>query len=87
MVQKSGIIDNIKGFFYWQAETDAAQTPSLWKPGFDKLYNYWQKDLPSVQKIYTFQIPLFGAKQYNDEVGVLRDYLRQLGSLYPKITT
>lgn len=87
MAQKSGIIDNIKGFFYWQAETDAAQAPSLWKPGFDKMYSYWTKDLSSVKKIYTFQIPLFGAGDYNDEVGVLRDYLRQLGSLYPKITT
>ena len=87
LAQKSGIIDNIKGFFYWQAETDAVQTPSLWKPGFDKMYKYWAKDLPSVKKIYTFQIPLFGAGEYNDEVGVLRDYLRQLGSLYSKITT
>lgn len=87
LAQKSGIIDNIKGFFYWQAETDAAQTPSLWKPGFDKMYNYWTKDLPSVKKIYTFQIPLFGAGDYNDEVGELRDYLRRLGSMFPKITT
>ncbi len=87
MAQKSGIIDHIKGFFYWQAETDAAQAPSLWKPGFDKMYSYWTKDLPSVKKIYTFQIPLFGAGDYNDEVGVLRDYLRQLGSYYAKITT
>ena len=87
MAQKSGVINNIKGFFYWQAETDAVQAPSLWKPGFDKMYNYWTKDLPSVKKIYTFQIPLFGAGEYNDEVGVLRDYLRKLGSFYPKITT
>ncbi len=87
LAQKSGIINNIKGFFYWQAETDAVQMPSLWKSGFDKMYSYWTKDLPAVKKIYTFQIPLFGAGEYNDEVGVLRDYLRQLGSLYPKITT
>lgn len=87
MAQKSGIINNVKGFFYWQAETDAAQIPSLWKPGFDQMYKFWEKDLPSVKKIYTFQIPLFGAGDYNDEVGVLRDYLRQLGSFYPKITT
>ena len=86
MAQKSGIINNIKSLFYWQAETDAAQIPSLWKPGFDQMYNFWSKDLPFVKKIYTFQIPLFGAGDYSDEVGVLRDYLRQLGSFYPKIT-
>jgi hypothetical protein len=87
MAQKSGIINNIKGFFYWQAETDAAQVPSLWKPGFEQMHSFWEKDLPNVKKIYTFQIPLFGAGEYNDEVGVLRDYLRQLGKFYPKITS
>jgi Secretion system C-terminal sorting domain len=87
MAQKSGIINHVKGFFYWQAETDAAQAPSLWKPGFEQMYNFWEKDLPTVKKIYTFQIPLFGAGEYNDEVGELRDYLRQLGKFYPKITT
>jgi hypothetical protein len=84
--QKAKVINNIKGFFYWQAETDAAQNPPLWKPGFDKLYKYLEQDFPSVKKYYTFQIPLFGAGEYNDEVGVLRDYLRQLGSFYPKVT-
>jgi Secretion system C-terminal sorting domain/Carbohydrate esterase, sialic acid-specific acetylesterase len=85
--QKAKVINNIKGFFYWQAETDAAQNPKLWKPGFDILYKYFEQDFPSVKKYYTFQIPLFGAGEYNDEVGVLRDYLRKLGDYYPKITT
>ena len=85
--KKTKLIDNIKGFFYWQAETDAVQNPSLWKPGFDQLYKYWQKDFPSVKKFYVFQIPLFGAGDYNDEVGVLRDYLRKLGEFYPKVTS
>jgi len=86
MAQKSGIINNIKGFFYWQGETDAVQDPNSWKIGFEQLYSFWEKDLPSVKKIYSFQLPLFGAGEYNDEVGVLRDYYRQLGKIYPKIT-
>ena len=86
MAQKSGVASNIKGLFYWQGETDAVQVPSLWKPGFEKMYGFWEKDLPSVKKIYTFQIPLFGAGEYNDEVGVLREYQRQLGKFFPKIT-
>jgi Secretion system C-terminal sorting domain len=86
MAQKSGIINNIKGFFYWQGETDAVQDPNYWKIGFEQLYSFWEKDLPSVKKIYSFQLPLFGAGEYNDEVGVLRDYYRQLGKIYPKIT-
>ena len=85
--KKTKLIDNIKGFFYWQAETDAAQNPTLWKPGFDQLYKYWQQDFPSVKKFYLFQIPLFGAGDYNDEVGVLRDYLRKLSEFYPKVTS
>ncbi|MES2517289.1 MAG: T9SS type A sorting domain-containing protein [Bacteroidota bacterium] len=87
LAQNAGIKDNIKGLFYWQAETDAVQNPKLWKPLFDVMYNYWLKDLPSVKKIYTFQIPLYGAGDYNDDVGELRDYLRQLGKFYPKITS
>ena len=85
--KKTKLINNIKGFFYWQAETDAAQNPVLWKPGFDQLYKHWQIDYPAVKKFYLFQIPLFGAGDYNDEVGVLRDYLRKLGDFYPKIST
>ena len=85
--KKTKLINNIKGFFYWQAETDAAQNPGLWKPGFDQLYKYWQIDYPAVKKFYLFQIPLFGAGDYNDEVGVLRDYLRKLGDFYPKVST
>ena len=85
--KKTKLIDHIKGFFYWQAETDAVQNSTLWKPGFDQLYKYWQQDFPSVKKFYLFQIPLFGAGDYNDEVGVLRDYLRKLGESYPKVTT
>ncbi|MDZ7900596.1 MAG: T9SS type A sorting domain-containing protein [Arcicella sp.] len=86
MAQKSGIVNNIKGFFYWQGETDAVQDPNYWKIGFQQLYGFWEKDLPSVKKIYSFQLPLFGAGEYNDEVGALRDYYRQLGKIYPKIT-
>lgn len=86
LTQKSGLINDIKALFYWQGETDATQDPSLWKPGFDKMYNFWLKDLPSIKKIYTLQLPLFGQEAYNEEVGVLRDYMRQLGSIYPKIT-
>ncbi|PWK26593.1 putative secreted protein (Por secretion system target) [Arcicella aurantiaca] len=85
--REAGIADNIKGLFYWQGETDAVQVPSLWKVYFDELYKFWLKDLPSVNKIYSFQLPLFGAGEYNDEVGELRDYMRQLGKIYPKITT
>ena len=84
--QKTKLINHIKGFFYWQAETDAAQNPGLWKPGFDQLYKFWQIDFPAVKKFYLFQIPLFGAGDYNDEVGVLRDYLRKLGYIYPKVS-
>lgn len=85
--QKTKLVNHIKGFFYWQAETDAAQNPGLWKPGFDQLYKFWQIDFPAVKKFYLFQIPLFGAGDYNDEVGVLRDYLRKLGDIYPKVSS
>ncbi len=87
LANEAGISDNIKGLFYWQGETDAVQAPSLWKVYFDGLYKFWLKDFPSINKIYSFQLPLFGATEYNDEVGQLRDDMRQLGKNYPKITT
>lgn len=85
--QKAKVINNIKGFFYWQAETDAVQNPALWKPGFEQIYKFWKTDFPSIKKFYVFQISLFGAGQYNDEVGVLRDYQRRLPDYFPDVTS
>lgn len=82
----SKLQDHIKGFFYWQGETDlSSPNPFIWKAGFDKLYKNLETDLPNTKQIYVFQLPIF-PDIYRDEVGIMRDYQRQLGALYPKVT-
>lgn len=86
-VTKAKLINSVKALFYWQGETEASHVPSDWKPIFDRLYHQLEEDYPSLQRYYVFQLPLFGGNAYNEEVGVMRDYQRQLGDIYPKITS
>jgi hypothetical protein len=80
--KKAGVADNIKGFFYWQGEAEAFDKPLTWKTEFDKLYNFWKIDYPSVEKFYIFQINIVGAA--NPDAGELRDFQRQIKKNYPK---
>ncbi|MEA5459810.1 sialate O-acetylesterase [Arcicella sp. LKC2W] len=80
--KKAGVLDNIKGFFYWQGEAEALDKPNVWKTEFEKLYNFWKTDFPSVGKFYIFQINILGIA--NEEAGSLRDFQRQIGKNYPK---
>lgn len=80
--------DNIKGFFYWQGEDEAARADfSGWKSGFDKLYKNLQIDLPNIQQFYVFQIPIFPVVGYYEAPGLIRNYQRLLETIYPKTTS
>ena len=80
--------NHIQGFFYWQGEGEAAFNEwMVWKAGFDKIYRNLQIDLPNIRQLYVMQIPIFPGVEYRDQAGVLRDYQRQLGSFYPKLTS
>lgn len=80
--KKSGHFDNLKGFFFWQGEAEAIDKPAVWKPEFDKLYNFWKTDYPSVGKFYIFQINITGFPF--SEAADLRDYQRQIKKIFPK---
>ena len=80
--KKAGVLDNIKGFFYWQGEAEALDKPNVWKTEFEKLYNFWKTDYPAVGKFYIFQINILGLP--NEEAGSLRDFQRQIGKNYAK---
>jgi Secretion system C-terminal sorting domain/Carbohydrate esterase, sialic acid-specific acetylesterase/Fibronectin type III domain len=80
--KKSGLADNIKGFFYWQGEAEALAKPAIWKTEFDKLYNFWKTDFPTLSKYYIFQINILGLPVA--EAGDLRDFQRQIKKNYPK---
>lgn len=80
--KKSGHFDNLKGFFFWQGEAEAIDKPNVWKPEFEKLYNFWKTDYPTVGKFYIFQINItpFPFAEAAD----LRDYQRQIKKIFPK---
>lgn len=83
--KKSGHFDNLKGFFYWQGEAEAIDKPAVWKPEFEKLYNFWKIDYPSVGKFYIFQINITGFPFA--EAADLRDYQRRIKQIFPKTET
>lgn len=80
--KKSGHFDNLKGFFFWQGEAEAIDKPNVWKPEFEKLYNFWKTDYPSLGKFYIFQINITPFPF--SEAADLRDYQRQIKKNFPK---
>ena len=83
--KKGGLADNIKGFLFWQGEAEALANPQTWKSEFDKLYALWKTDYPLIGKFYVFQINILGLP-FAEAEG-LRDFQRQIKSLYPKTET
>ena len=84
--RETGLLPSLKAIFYWQGETEASSDdPLTWAPRFDKLVQMWKEDYPMVQKIYVFQLPLFGGGPYDDRIGVLREQQRTLDRKYPII--
>ncbi len=80
--KKSGHFDNLRGFFFWQGEAEAIDKPAVWKPEFEKLYNFWKTDYPTIGKFYIFQINItpFPFAEAAD----LRDFQRQIKKIFPK---
>jgi len=80
----TGLIPFIKGIFYWQGENEAASdNPLIWLPQFEILLGYLQEDYPNVEKIYVYQLPLFGGGNYDDRIGEFREQQRTLGVKHP----
>ena len=80
--KKSGHFNDLKGFFFWQGEAEAIDKPAVWKPEFEKLYNFWKTDYPTVGKFYIFQINITPFPF--TEAADLRDYQRQIKKIFPK---
>jgi hypothetical protein len=83
--KETGLLPSLKAIFFWQGETEASSDPLTWAPRFDKLAAMWQEDYPMVEKIYVFQLPLFGGGAYDDRIGLLREQQRTLDRKYPII--
>jgi hypothetical protein len=84
--RETGLLPSLKAIFFWQGETEASSNdPLTWAPRFDKLVQMWQEDYPMVEKIYVFQLPLFGGGAYDDRIGVMREQQRTSDRKYPII--
>lgn len=82
----TGLVPFIKGIFYWQGESEASSdNPQIWLPEFEKLLGYLQEDYPNVEKIYVFQLPLFGGGPYDDRIGMFREQQRTLHVNHPVV--
>ena len=79
---KAGVLNNIKGFFFWQGEAEAFSNPTIWQGEFDKLYNFWKTDYPAVNKFYIFQVNILGVPL--PEAAELRNFQRRIKQLYAK---
>jgi Carbohydrate esterase, sialic acid-specific acetylesterase/Secretion system C-terminal sorting domain len=79
---KAGVLNNIKGFFFWQGEAEAFANPTIWQGEFDKLYNFWKTDYPAVGKFYIFQVNILGVPL--PEAADLRNFQRKIKQLYAK---
>lgn len=82
----TGLLPSLRAIFFWQGETESSSNdPLTWAPRFDKLVQMWKEDYPMVEKIYVFQLPLFGGGAYDDRIGVVREQQRTLDRKYPII--
>lgn len=79
---KAGVLNNIKGFFFWQGEAEAFANPTIWQREFDKLYNFWKTDYSAVNKFYIFQVNIQGVPL--PEAADLRNFQRKIKQFYPK---
>ena len=79
---KAGVLNSIKGFFFWQGEAEAFANPTIWQGEFDKLYNFWKTDYPAVNKFYVFQVNILGVPL--PEAAEMRNFQRKIKQLYAK---
>ncbi|WP_025762603.1 sialate O-acetylesterase [Dyadobacter tibetensis] len=84
--RETGLLPHLRGIFYWQGESEASsENPLSWAPSFDRLAKQMLEDYSMVEKIYVFQLPLFGGGAYDDRIGELREAQRTLNRKYPTI--
>lgn len=82
-VNKAGASNAIKALFWWGGEIEATNDPNIYQSEFDKLYKLWQKDFPSITRIYCYQNDIYKTPNY--DAGALRNFQRTLANTYPLI--
>ncbi|MES2797183.1 MAG: fibronectin type III domain-containing protein [Bacteroidota bacterium] len=84
-VQKAGLANDIKAFFYRQGENEADGATLSWKTNFEKIYKNIRTDLPSIKKVYIFQNNLYTFP--NNLSGLLREHQRIMQNQFADLTT
>ena len=82
---KSGLSNSIKALFWYHGESNSDEPFSFYQPYFNQLYQDWNDDFPSLQKIYLFQINIGCISTSNS--GNFREGQRKLPLQYSKIKT
>ncbi len=86
-IKKSGLINNIKGFFLWHGvyELFSKPNPVEYDIKLKKLMGYLQSDFPSVQQFIVFQSGIVRFGQNGNVGSSIRESQRYLATLFPKI--
>lgn len=86
-VKKSGLIDHIKGFFFWHgvyelfSKTDAV----AYDQKLRKLMGFFQQDFPNTKQFYIFQSDMVRFS-FTEAGADIRESERNMASLFPKTT-
>ena len=86
-IKKSGLINNIKGFFFWHGvyELFSKPNPIEYDAKLKKLMGYLEKDFPSVQQFIVFQSAMVRFGLNGNAGASIRESQRSLAYLFPKI--
>lgn len=87
-IKKSGLINNIKGFFIWHGvyELFSKPNPTEYDEKVKKLMGYFKQDFPNVEQYIHFQSPLVRFNLNGAAGASIRESQRNLASIFPKVT-
>ena len=87
-VKKSGLINNIKGFFFWHGvyELFSKPNPAEYDAKLKKLMGFFMKDFPNVKQYVVFQSGLVRFGLNGNTGASIRESQRSLAHLFPKVT-
>ncbi len=86
-IKKSGLINNIKGFFFWHGvyELFSKPNPAEYDAKLKKLMGFFMKDFPNVQQFVVFQSGLVRFGLNGNSGALIRESQRSLAHLFPKV--
>jgi hypothetical protein len=86
-IKKSGLIDNIKGFFLWHGvyELFSKPNPVEYDLKLKKLMGFFKQDFPNVQQYIVFQSGMVRFSLNGNTGASIRESQRNVASIFPKV--